>query len=216
MFRLIARLARYVGRNMKQGLKSVFLNWREYLSFFGAVLILQTFFWMLTFSNTTNLVRGREQVEAEYTYHLAVENMNTAQEISLYNDTRQYRILNEGIELITYSEDGSAAWIVFEEDDKDTYADRFIAKYIDKLSEYGTSHSVTKTPLLTYDSEYVVNTNVTYWLIMILLAVIATFLLMSLYYIRVNNFRFQYGVYMTFGADFKKLLGSSIWEMVSM
>lgn len=216
MFRLIARLARHVGRNMKQGLKSVFLNWREYLSFFGAVLILQTFFWMLTFSNTTNLVRGREQVEAEYTYHLAVENMNTAQEISLYNDTRQYRILNEGIELITYSEDGSAAWIVFEEDDKDTYADRFIAKYIDKLSEYGTSHSVTKTPLLTYDSEYVVNTNVTYWLIMILLAVIATFLLMSLYYIRVNNFRFQYGVYMTFGADFKKLLGSSIWEMVSM
>ncbi len=212
----LLRLIKYVGKKLKHALKSVFFNYREYLSFFGAVLILQTFFWMLTFSNSTNLVRSREMVEAEYSHHLTVENMNAAQFRSLHNETLNYRVAQEGVESITFSEDQTAATIIFEEDNKAVYADRFIEKYVDKLSELGSSHAVVRTPLLTYDTEFVRQTTVTYWFIMAVLAIIAIFLLMALYYIRVNNFRFRYGIYMTFGADFKKLLGNSIWEMISM
>lgn len=206
----------YIRKNMKYALKSVFLNYKEYLSFFAAVFILQTFFWMLTFSNQTNNIRALEVIEENYTQHIIVENMNGEQALTLYNDTVHIRIMNEGVESIKFSDGGSTAKITFYEENKAKNADYFVRKYLNKLSTMGDEHSITLTPLLTYDTEYRASNNTTYWLIMIVLAVIATFLLMALYYIRVNNFRFRYGIYMTFGADFKKLLGNSIWEMLSM
>ena len=204
----------YIRRHLKLAMKTVFLNYREYLSFFAAVFIFQTFFWLLTFSNYINNESALEVIESVYTEHIIVENMNAEQALSLHNDTVHYRILNEGIKSVTFSSGGRTAKVVFYEENKERDANRFVQKYINKLDDMGTEHTVTLTPLLTYES-YCRSNNTAYWLLMILLAVVAVFLLMALYYIRVNNFRFTYGIYMTFGADFKRLLGNSIWEMLS-
>lgn len=205
----------YIRRHIKLALKTVFLNYREYLNFFAAVFILQSFFWLLTFSNHINNQSAFEVIEAVYSEHIVVENMNAEQALSLHNDTVHYRILNEGIKSVTFSDGGRTAKVVFYEDNKVRDANRFVQKYINKLSEMGDGYTVTLTPLLTYDS-YCRQNDLVYWLLLALLAVIAVLLLMALYYIRVNNFRFRYGIYMTFGADFKRLLGNSVWEMLSM
>ena len=181
----------YIRKNMKYALKSVFLNYKEYLSFFAAVFILQTFFWMLTFSNQTNNVRALEVIEESYTHHITVENMNSEQAVSLYNDTIHIRIMNEGVSSIKFSDGGRIAKVTFYEEDKVADANHFVKKYLNKLSTMGNEHTVTLTPLLTYDTQYRVENNTTYWLLMIVLAIVSMFLLMALYYIRVNNFRFR-------------------------
>ena len=208
-------MAAYLWRNIKLAAKSVFRNWREYLSFFSAVLILQVFFWLLTFSNYTNNQSALEVIEAAYSEHIIVENMNAAQSLSLHNDTVRYRILNEGIRSITFSDGGRTAKISFYDGNKEQSADSFVRKYVNKLTDLGEGHTVTLTPLLTYERDCRAN-NAVYWLLMLLLSAISVFLLMSLYYIRVNHFRFRYGIYMTFGADLKKLIGTSVWEMVTI
>lgn len=205
----------YIRRHIRLALKTVFLNYREYLSFFAAIFILQSFFWLLTFSNHVNNESALEVIEAAYSEHILVENMSPEQALSLHNDTVYYRILNEGIKSVTFSDGGRTARVVFYEDNKERDADRFVRKYVNKLSDLGTGHTVTLTPLLTYD-EYCRNNNTVYWLLMLLLSVVSIGLLMALYYIRVNNFRFTYGIYMTFGADFRRLLGNSVWEMLSV
>lgn len=205
----------YIRRHMRLALKSVFLNYREYLSFFAAIFILQTFFWLLTYANRINNESAFEVIEAAYSEHIIIENMSAEQALSLHNDTVHYRILNEGIRSVTFSDGGRTAKVVFYEDNKERDADRFVRKYVNKLAEMEGGYTVTLTPLLTYDS-YCTGNNIVYWLLMLLLSVVAVFLLMALYYIRVNHFRFTYGIYMTFGADFKRLLGNSVWEMMSM
>ena len=39
---------------------------------------------------------------------------------------------------------------------------------------------------------------------------------MLLYNIRINHFKFLYGIYMTFGADYKKLLFTAAWELITV
>lgn len=55
--------------------------------------------------------------------------------------------------------------------------------------------------------------NASFWLIAILIMVLSVFLLMSIYNIRMNQYKFTYGVYMTFGADFEMLFVTAFWEM---
>ena len=203
----------YLRRNLKLAVKAVFQNRREYLSFFAAIFVLQIFFWLLTFSNVTNNRSSFEIIEATYSEHIIVENMNTEQSLTLHNDTVRYRILNEGIQSVTFSDSGRTAKIVFYENNKERSADSFVKKYLNKLSEMGEEYTVTLTPLLTYERDCRVN-NAVYWLLMLLLSAVSVFLLMALYYTRINHFRFRYGIYMTFGADFKKLVGNSVWEMI--
>ena len=55
--------------------------------------------------------------------------------------------------------------------------------------------------------------NESFWIIAILLMVLSVFLMMSIYNIRMNQYKFTYGVYMTFGADFQMLFVTAFWEM---
>lgn len=75
-----------------------------------------------------------------------------------------------------------------------------------------TNFTTENTLLLEYQNR-VASNNSTFWIITALLLVLSVFLLMSIYNIRMNQFKFTYGVYMTFGADFKMLFGTAFWEM---
>ena len=55
--------------------------------------------------------------------------------------------------------------------------------------------------------------NAVYYTISAVLLALSIFLMMMLYNIRVNQYKFTYGVYMTFGADFKMLFNTAFWEM---
>jgi len=99
------------------------------------------------------------------------------------------------------------------------YCNHFEEKYVANLNslepKYDSSNpnfSVEKTLLLEYENR-VASNNAGFWVITLLLLVLSVFLLMSIFNIRLNQYKFTYGVYMTFGADFKMLFMTSFWEM---
>ncbi len=71
----------------------------------------------------------------------------------------------------------------------------------------------TKATMLLEYNERVAANNATFGIITIILLVLSVFLLISIYNIRLNQYKFTYGVYMTFGADFKMLFGTAFWEL---
>ena len=52
-----------------------------------------------------------------------------------------------------------------------------------------------------------------FFIITLALFAVSVFLMISLYKIRINQYKFTYGVYMTCGADFTMLFGTAFWEL---
>ncbi|MBQ7715728.1 MAG: ABC transporter permease [Clostridia bacterium] len=52
-----------------------------------------------------------------------------------------------------------------------------------------------------------------FFIITLALFAVSVFLMISLYKIRVNQYKFTYGIYMTCGADFTMLFGTAFWEL---
>ncbi|MBQ4066311.1 MAG: ABC transporter permease [Clostridia bacterium] len=97
------------------------------------------------------------------------------------------------------------------------HCERFETHYVSKLMSIEPgytyqNYSVERTLLLDYESRVAAN-NATFAVIAGLLLVLSVFLLTSIYNIRMNQYKFTYGVYMTFGADFKMLFWTAFWEM---
>ena len=93
----------------------------------------------------------------------------------------------------------------------------FEENYVSKLASLEpaydyNNYTTERTLLLDYDLRVAAN-QVTFWIISAILLVLSVFLLTSIYNIRMNQYKFTYGVYMTFGADFKMLFVTAFWEM---
>ena len=80
------------------------------------------------------------------------------------------------------------------------------------LEDDDVSFETKTTMLLDYNQRVAAN-NRTFWIIAAVLLVLSIFLLTAIYNIRLNQYKFTYGVYMTFGADFKMLFGTAFWEL---
>ncbi len=199
--------------------KTVFFNFKQYVCFFIALLIVQTLYGMMAVSAFNNNNVEYKHVGEEYDYHVVVKGMNESQYVYLYNSQAQlfksnrlYTVLRtEEYKNSITGEKRYDSYLVYI---KDPYSchDAFSTKYVEEMSKYGTDFVVSTTPLLTFDKNEEANT-FTFAVISLVLLVVSIFLLSSLYNIRVNQFKFQYGIYLSYGADFKMLFGTAFWEL---
>lgn len=93
--------------------------------------------------------------------------------------------------------------------------ERFMDEYINgTLVADGIASAVhyTETDLIHFEKN-IAATNATFGIISAVLLAVSVFLLVSLYNIRINQYKFTYGVYMTVGADFKGLFATAFWEL---
>ncbi len=80
------------------------------------------------------------------------------------------------------------------------------------LEKDDVSFETKPTMLLEYNNRVAAN-NATFGIIALVILALSIFLLTAIYNIRLNQYKFTYGVYMTFGADFKMLFGTAFWEL---
>ncbi len=80
------------------------------------------------------------------------------------------------------------------------------------LEKDDVSFETKPTMLLEYNQRVAAN-NRTFVIISAVILVLSVFLLTAIYNIRLNQYKFTYGVYMTFGANFKMLFGTAFWEL---
>ncbi len=166
-------------------------------------------------------------------YHYEIHNLNQSQysylakyksENGAFDEQKQLYVILDTVERTNEKSD-TPMYDVFirfgkEKDLEDServnkYYKDFEANYLEKLETLsdGTEVFQTKTTmLLDYDVRVAAN-NTTFMFIFLILLVLSVFLLVSIYNIRINQYKFTYGVYMTFGADFKMLFGTAFWEL---
>ena len=237
---MLERFWEYISRHFKSAWKSVFFNFKQYCCFFAAIFIIQMLYGMMAISATNNNSMAYQQIVEEYDYHYVIRNLTQGQYNYLegYKRSQNMGILDKNKQLYVivdsterYNErEGKNVYDVYLRFGKEgadaatvqKYYKEFKQFYVDKLASLEPSYayqdpnqtnfSVENTLLLDYQSR-VSGNNATFWIITALLLVLSVFLLMSIYNIRMNQYKFTYGVYMTFGADFKKLFVTAFWEM---
>lgn len=212
----------YLSINFNRAIKSVRYNYRQYLCFFVAAFVVQMFFWTLTFSTDTNRDNIRRVAQENYEYHVVIRNMNGQQYTILNNEVYYSQFESqrayEEVKFETYTDMiGRTTYTAYVElADIKSAGQAFEKEFIRPMKADANEFDVAYTPL--YDYEYgsgLMKENATqYWGLMLLMTVLSMLLLMALYNIRLNHYKFLYGVYMTCGADFHKLFNTAVWELL--
>ena len=219
---VLEKVFEYLKRSLTIAWKSVFFNFNQYVCFFIAIIIVQVLYGMMSISNDNNNNVEYQHIMEEYNYHMVLKNLN--------RDQMQYLVEDEGTvfksdvifqvtdvdEYKNYftGEDRYDVYLFFT-GDLDWCLERFESSYqkdLANLGSEGSSFSKASTALMTFEDNVRANA-VTFVFITLILLVVSIFLLTQLYNIRINQYKFQYGIYLTFGADFKMLFGTSFWEL---
>ena len=211
----------YLVRNIKLAVKSVRFHFSQYLCFFIALFVIQMFYGIITMASDNNNDIEWDMVQTEYNYHIVMKDLNVDQYLYMLDDKytvfkRDY--IHDITEVVERTDPGTNEkiydlYIKFVGDANDNMA-IFRTRYYEEAASLSPNGlRVGQSPLMSFDSNLLANT-VSYILFSILLTIVSVFLLMMLYNIRINHYKFTYGIYMSFGADFKKLVETSFWEMM--
>lgn len=213
----------YLKRSLTIAWKSVFFNFKQYLCFFIAIIIVQLLYGMMSVSADNNNNVEYQNVIQNYDYHMVLKGLNDDQARYLINDEGTVFksdvifnvIRSEQYQNNFTGEDRYDVYLLFVGEDVDKCLKRFTESYekdLASLGNEGQSFSKATTSLLTFEDNIAAN-NLTFVMITIVLLFVSIFLLTSLYNIRINQYKFQYGIYLTFGADFKMLFSTAFWEL---
>lgn len=204
-------------RKLKTAVKAVFKNFGEYVSFFVALFIIQSLLWMLFFTTATNIVREREAIERNYDYHFLIEHLTASDMAMIENllavkDVQNIRSY-ESYEIVPPDE-STDFYSLRVRLKKGSSQNTFVQYYLSNNNVDTSRLRITQTPLDTFEREYL-GSNISEAIgIGVIVVVMSIVVLAALFSVRLNHYKFMYGIYMTFGAGFSRLFSLSIWEMM--
>ncbi len=207
--------------NFRRAFKSVRFNFSKYLPFFVALLLIRLFFGTVLFSSDCAAVKEKEIKRESYFYHMICHSLNDSQYYYLLryagnegNSLALFSIV-ETVESEGYPADDAHTdvYIRFEGEDPEEDYRAFLHRFQAALTGYSDGNRpprLTLSPAI--DGGFTEAKGLAVPICMGL-SVLSFLLLTVLYTVRIHHYRFEYGVYMTFGADFKRLSENSLYEM---
>lgn len=219
------KLWKNIKRNLARSYKSIRFNWKQYASFFVAIFLMQSFFWLLMLTKDAQAAELETNARENYDYHVAVSGLTQSEAIQLQNgaftvflNDRLYEVIRVEETPNAYGSSTYTAYIELYGEPLSSKLKSVERKYINPIIENSASPALIRvdySPLLTYEDE-VAALRLPYYTITAVFALVAILVLMLLYNIRINHYKFLYGIYMSFGADFKKLLYTAAWELITV
>ncbi len=196
-------------QTVKNAFRTVLLGWREYAGFFLALLVVQSIFWSLTFSLDTSNAIAKQRVTDSYSHHVVLTQLDQNQLAQFKNMVNLQTALDDSFFEVEIFEEGesSRAHVTL----KGANIPRSFAKFKDRCMLNSWEYEFT--PLYTYQTEYIAPGVWRYIGICLGMLILCAAVLTVLYIIRVENHQFQYGVYMTCGADFRMLFRVAFAEL---
>jgi len=189
------RVFEYLKRSLTIAWKSVFFNFRQYLCFFMAIMIVQVLYGTMTVAADNNNHVEYQHVTEEYSYHLIVKDLNETQayylmeeEEPIFKSQSVYKIMDihENLNYMTGKNVYDLYLRLENETDKDFdphyYLKLFKDRYVPTLEAYNSGegeYTISTTSLLTFEDNIKANA-VSFVFITILLAVVCVFLLTAL------------------------------------
>ena len=210
-------LFEYIKRNTKYAAKNVFLKFKEYIPFFAAIFIIECVFFTIFVTTASNSRNITDELSSKFDYDIVVsgltENESTALQNSLYypSFTKDRDFDKFWIKQAPAEEGGDFRFYVNMREDREY--ESFISQYI---GPYITSDRVIVdlSPLYQYESSSNMMSESPNLLLIIAMCLISTVAVAAIYSVRLNNQKFMYAVYMTFGADLKRLISTAVFEMM--
>ena len=207
-----------IWHEIRMAFKTVTFHFKQYFCFFLAILAMEVMFGIIVMSASNNLYQYEKTVNDDYDYHFSLTNLTEGQ----YN----YFIQNQQLKMnpsYTVSYDGTFVYVYIETEaiesvqDKmslEEYYDNFAATYIKKAPGTNDNPIVTQfSPLYNLESS-LSEMRLQCAGKLFVLALVSIAVIILLFNIRLNHFKFTYGIYMSFGADTRKLFSTSFWEMM--
>ena len=183
--------------------KSVLLNYKEFIGIYIAIIIVQLIVGVWALSAFTNYYANDELFDSNYEYDVIVKGSSNQTMANLANRFRNdMKQKDNCISRFGYSSGGKTVGVVL----KDGRFDDFYDEYLDTLVNDNKAE-YTLTPKYIYHSEIQRSILATNIALAIVAFAVSVLILSVMYSVRTNHYKFQYGIYMTFGAD-KKMLGS--------
>lgn len=206
--------------NVKNAFTNVTKNWKEYICFYLAALAVSAGFWMITLSAESNLHEARDLVESTYDYHIEVALLDNEQyanldnymayEVSRDNEyIRSYEWANGGK---PYSDGTYSLRVTLT--GKGGLRNSYEYVHYDILNRVSQGRrEIRFSPLYSFNADFGGPYQTQLWAVSLVWFIFSVLMLVVLFLIRLDHFRFIYGMYMTCGADFPKLMGAAGGEL---
>jgi ABC-type lipoprotein release transport system permease subunit len=207
--------------NLKHGFRSVIGGFKEFSVFFFAMILVQLLFWCPSLMMESRAATIKEEAYAAADYHIKIDGMSSDEWSAYYNDTfiitDTFDVEDRLYESYEYSsyKNGSGRELyevrIKMNSDEESQSSLFLLKY----PVIGENTKVTYSPRVEY-LEKITQSKVLFVPIILVMGLLSALILLILYNIRINHYKFRYGVYMSFGADFEKLFHTATWELFSI
>lgn len=219
---------------LKSSFKTVWFNKKRYLYFVILLIFIQSLIsciFMFNHNNNQNQVAYLEnefqyEIDGEsYPYYIVLNNL-TDEQYGYYRQSElkvnsNKRYFNHVYEKVTSSFGTNSRYYVYVNFYNDNRPDQspydlyelFMERQEIKDLVYNEEVLITQTPLLLAYRSSFVNTTVSS-MIALLVTALGALTFGILFHTFINHYKFSYGVYMTYGANFKKLLSESLSEML--
>ena len=208
-------------RNVKNAFRSVTKNWKEYICFYLAALVMTAGFWTVTLCAEANMHKAQQAVAEEFDYHIEVAMLDNEQYANL-DQQLQYQLQRESEYLESYY------WVNDGQPLLDgTYSCRIMldttygmeTAYVevrdDMLNRVTAGRrDIRFSPLYTFADDYGIPYTVQLWTVSLVWLAFSILIMVVLFLIRLDHFKFIYGIYMTCGADFPTLMGAAGGELL--
>lgn len=209
--------------NIKNAFRSVTKNWKEYICFYLAALVMTAGFWTVTLCSEANVHAAQKAVAEEFDYHIEVALLDNEQYANL-DQWLIYELQRENEYLESYY------WVNGGEPLLDgTYSCRILLDTTLGMQEARRNvqdgilsritagrRDVRLSPLYTFESDYSGPYRVQLWVSSLIWLALSILMLVVLFLIRLDHFKFIYGIYMTCGADFTTLMGAAGGELLTI
>jgi len=210
-----------LAKDLKMARTTLKFNKKRYISFLLIILLLQSLFSSVIILNKINNSASRNLTKDEYGYHLDLKDLNDSQayyivnaENELTEEEKYYKIVGMQKGNVTPTQFKYDIQIEFIGASVPACYQAFVNMYYSTLDSYG---DITESfsPLFKILQKQQIS-NVLCIVSCAIITVFAFFMIYILFSVMTNHYKFTYGIYQSFGANFKKLFSNSIAEFILM
>lgn len=230
---MLERISTHLQENIKNAWRTIKGGWRQFLPFLIALFFIQLMLFAVTLGFDSNFKVEKATIEQEYNYHLAIKGLSQGQALTLKNDPRTvfsndyvYQVVSisehyaEGIDSVydvyirfVTGNKNFGIYGLFRKDTVQACYSTFAYTYHDVYAPDGGTATLYFSPLYQLESLWWQNYGIMAAVLCFLCVLCAT-VLGRVYRIRLNHDRFTYGIYVTFGANGRRLRTTAFWEML--